>query len=157
MVLEKRNVSVKEITPNENCGYLYYRNRRGLAVASWTKFFFVLQESNFYGFKCRESTKADLFIHLPGFTCTLAEEVKSKDYSFKIYHTGRFFHTNVKLNIDTRRRELINFFFKYFRYGFLFCGKFARGFTTVVGFDKRCHFESGWKRRRRSGSSTRRC
>lgn len=74
--------------PYENSGFLYYRNRKGLAVASWVKYFFVLQGSNFYGFKSKESSKADLFIYLPGFTCALAEEVKSKDFPFKIYHTG---------------------------------------------------------------------
>ncbi|KAL0270564.1 UNVERIFIED_CONTAM: hypothetical protein PYX00_007933 [Menopon gallinae] len=45
-----------------------------------------------FGFKSKDSQKADLFIHLPGFTCTLAEEVKSKEFAFKIYHTGTAFY-----------------------------------------------------------------
>ncbi|KAK6645545.1 hypothetical protein RUM43_001822 [Polyplax serrata] len=104
MLAKKRNVSVKDITPYENSGFLYYRNRKGSAEVQvyWTKHFFVLQGSNFYGFKSKESTKADLFIHLPGFTCSVAEEVKSKDFPFKIYHTGTVFYfaANSKENLQ---------------------------------------------------------
>lgn len=35
-----------------------------------------------------QANKADCFISLPGFTTSPAEEVKSRKFAFKVYHTG---------------------------------------------------------------------
>lgn len=40
----------------------------------------------------RQASQARLMISLPGFTVSPAEEVKSRNYSFKVYHTGTTFY-----------------------------------------------------------------
>lgn len=39
-----------------------------------------------------QATKADVMISLPGFTVSDAEEVKSRRFAFKVYHTGTMFY-----------------------------------------------------------------
>lgn len=39
-----------------------------------------------------QATHARLMISLPGFTVSPAEEVKSRNFSFKVYHTGTTFY-----------------------------------------------------------------
>lgn len=39
-----------------------------------------------------QATHARLMIFLPGFTVSPAEEVKSRNFSFKVYHTGTTFY-----------------------------------------------------------------
>jgi hypothetical protein len=55
----------------------------------WLRAWFVLKGTIFYGFKTPQSAKADTMISLPGFTASLADEVKSRRYAFKVYHTGK--------------------------------------------------------------------
>lgn len=43
-------------------------------------------------FKVQDSIKADCLIVLTGFTVSPASEIKSRKYSFKVYHTGTVFY-----------------------------------------------------------------
>jgi len=43
-------------------------------------------------FKTQNSIKADCLIVLTGFTVSPASEIKSRKYSFKVYHTGTVFY-----------------------------------------------------------------
>jgi len=87
MFLGRREVTVKDVGASQVSGVLWYRKRR--TPATWTQAFFHLQGPAFYGFRHKDRPRADLFIYLPGFTCAVADEVKSKSNAFKIYHTGR--------------------------------------------------------------------
>lgn len=86
---EKRNVSVRDLGAGDREGWLLHRCRSGGAGAVWVRAWFVLKGTVFYGFKTPQSAKADTMIFLPGFTASLADEVKSRRYAFKVYHTGK--------------------------------------------------------------------
>lgn len=93
LLAKKRNVSIAELAPADCEGWLSHRCRTGgTTVARWPRSWFILRGSAFYGFKTTTSTKADFMISLPGFTVTPADEVKSRKYAFKIYHTGTVFY-----------------------------------------------------------------
>lgn len=83
-------MAVKDLLPGDVSGVLWHRRRKG--AATWTQGFFLLQGPAFYGFRNKDRPRADLFIYLPGFTCSVADEVKSKNHAFKIYHTGTVFY-----------------------------------------------------------------
>lgn len=90
---ERRKVSVNDVSPGELQGFLYQRLRnKHTQSVSWEKRWFILNGNIFYGFKSKEATKADWFIHLAGFTATVATEVKSRSNAFKVYHTGTVFY-----------------------------------------------------------------
>lgn len=88
----RRSVGVKELGAADYQGWLYRRTRLGDSGVQWIKGWFILKSTAFYGFKSREAHKADYFISLPGFTISPAEEVKSKKFAFKVYHTGTAFY-----------------------------------------------------------------
>ncbi|KAL0110356.1 hypothetical protein PUN28_013781 [Cardiocondyla obscurior] len=91
MLLAKgRNVSVRDVGPGDLEGWLTYRCKG--AGGAWAKAWFVLKCSSLYRFKTQDSTKADCLIVLTGFTVSPASEVKSRKYSFKVYHTGTVFY-----------------------------------------------------------------
>ncbi|KAJ1528421.1 hypothetical protein ONE63_006834 [Megalurothrips usitatus] len=92
LLAKRRSVSVKELGNADNEGWLYRRLRIGDSGAQWIKGWFILKGTTFYGFKSREAPKADCFISLPGFTTSTAEEVKSRKFAFKVYHTGTVFY-----------------------------------------------------------------
>ncbi|KAK3926837.1 Connector enhancer of kinase suppressor of ras 3 [Frankliniella fusca] len=92
LLAKRRSVSVKELGVGEYQGWLYRRLRIGDSGAQWIKGWFILKGTTFYGFKHREANKADCFISLPGFTTSPAEEVKSRKFAFKVYHTGTVFY-----------------------------------------------------------------
>ncbi|XP_026293448.2 uncharacterized protein LOC113217672 isoform X2 [Frankliniella occidentalis] len=92
LLAKRRSVSVKELGIGDYQGWLYRRLRIGDSGAQWIKGWFILKGTTFYGFKNREAHKADCFISLPGFTTSQAEEVKSRKFAFKVYHTGTVFY-----------------------------------------------------------------
>lgn len=73
---ERRKVSVSDVSPGEMQGYLYQRlrNKQNQNV-HWEKRWFVLNRNCLYGFKLKESIKAECFISLSGFTVSPATEV----------------------------------------------------------------------------------
>lgn len=74
--VERRKVSVGDVSPGEMQGYLYQRlrNKQNQNV-HWEKRWFVLNRNCLYGFKSKESIKAECFISLSGFTVSPATEV----------------------------------------------------------------------------------
>nr|CAD7198537.1 unnamed protein product [Timema douglasi] len=92
LLAKKRNIAVSDLS-NVDCeGWLLHRCRSSGTGAVWLKVWFILIGSTFYGFKTPHSPKADIMIGLSGFTASLAEEVKSRKFAFKIYHTGTVFY-----------------------------------------------------------------
>ncbi|XP_023711372.1 uncharacterized protein LOC111866550 isoform X3 [Cryptotermes secundus] len=96
LLTKKRNVSVRDLGVGDREGWLLHRCRSGGAGAVWLRAWFVLKSTIFYGFKTPQSTKADIMISLPGFTASLADEVKSRKFAFKVYHTGTAFYFAVE-------------------------------------------------------------
>ncbi|XP_018897509.2 uncharacterized protein cnk [Bemisia tabaci] len=88
---KRRNISVKELGQCECQGWLSQRARGG-AGAQWNKGWFVLKGTSFLGFNSNDSHKARIMIFLPGFTASVAEEVKSRKFAFKVYHAGTTFY-----------------------------------------------------------------
>lgn len=52
----------------------------------------MLADTSLYGFRSKYSTKANCLIFLPGFTVSLATEVHSKSFAFKVYHPTKTFY-----------------------------------------------------------------
>ncbi|KAG5321509.1 CNKR2 kinase, partial [Acromyrmex heyeri] len=90
LLAKRRNVSVRDVGTNDLEGWLTYRSRG--AGGAWAKAWFVLKCSSLYRFKLQDSVKADCLIVLTGFTVSPATEIKSRKYSFKVYHTGTVFY-----------------------------------------------------------------
>ncbi|XP_069700872.1 connector enhancer of kinase suppressor of ras 2 isoform X2 [Periplaneta americana] len=96
LLAKKRNLSVRDLGAGDCEGWMLHRCRTGGAGAVWLRAWFVLKGSLFYGFKTPQSSKADIMICLPGFTASLADEVKSRKFAFKVYHTGTVFYFAVE-------------------------------------------------------------
>nr|XP_022908105.1 uncharacterized protein LOC111419521 [Onthophagus taurus] len=93
LTARKRKVSVADVTPGDMEGYLFQRFRpKDGQAAYWDKLWFILIGNRLYGFTSKEATKANVLIYLTGFTVSLASEVKSKSYAFKVYYTGTIFY-----------------------------------------------------------------
>ncbi|XP_071554984.1 uncharacterized protein Cnk isoform X2 [Temnothorax nylanderi] len=90
LLAKRRNVSVRDVGAGDLEGWLTYRSRG--AGGAWAKAWFVLKCSSLYRFKTQDGIKADCLILLTGFTVSPASEVKSRKYSFKVYHTGTVFY-----------------------------------------------------------------
>ncbi|KAI5712963.1 hypothetical protein M8J76_014220 [Diaphorina citri] len=89
---KRRNISVKDLVMPDCEGWLFQRDRKISTVPQWIRGWFIIKGNHFYGFTDKDSTKAHLFIYLPGFTVAPAVEVKSRKYALKIYHTGTTFY-----------------------------------------------------------------
>ncbi|XP_065201837.1 CNK3/IPCEF1 fusion protein isoform X2 [Planococcus citri] len=93
LLAKRRNVSVKELGTCDHEGTLYHRARKNNRESPhWIKGWFIIKGTIFYGFNSRDASHARLMISLPGFTVSPAEEVKSKNFAFKVYHTGTTFY-----------------------------------------------------------------
>jgi connector enhancer of kinase suppressor of Ras 2 len=99
---KRRKVSLKTLCTSDIQGHLYRRAKDKNGLAFWAKHYFVLIDTALYGFKKKESTKANSLIFLSGFTVSLATEVHSKPFAFKVYHQLKSFYfaaeTNEALN-----------------------------------------------------------
>lgn len=89
---KRRNVSLKTLCVSDIQGHLYRRTKDRSGLAYWAKYYFVLIETTLYGFKSKDSHKANSMIFLSGFTISLAKEVHSKPYAFKVYHPNKTFY-----------------------------------------------------------------
>lgn len=93
LMAKRRKIALKTLgTSTTIQGHLYRRAKDKTEVAYWTKLYFVLIETALYGFKSKDATKADCVIFLSGFTVSLAKEVHSKQYAFKVYHPKKTFY-----------------------------------------------------------------
>ncbi|KAL9706299.1 hypothetical protein quinque_009817 [Culex quinquefasciatus] len=92
LLSKRRNVSLKTLCVSDIQGHLYRRTKDRSGLAYWAKYYFVLIETTLYGFKSKDSHKANSMIFLSGFTISLAKEVHSKPYAFKVYHPNKTFY-----------------------------------------------------------------
>lgn len=93
-----RNVSVKDF-PSADCdGWLLQRCRKG--SGTWNRRWCLIHSNTLYTFASREATKAETLVCLPGFTTAPAEEVKSRPFAFKVYHTGTMFYFAAETNFE---------------------------------------------------------
>lgn len=93
LMAKRRKVPLKSLgTSTTIQGHLYRRAKDKTEVAYWAKLYFVLIETALYGFKNKEAQKADCVIYLSGFTISLAKEVHSKPFAFKVYHPKKTFY-----------------------------------------------------------------
>lgn len=93
LMAKRRKVTLKSLgTSTTIQGHLYQRAKDKTEVAYWAKLYFVLMETALYGFKSKEAQKADCVIYLTGFTVSLAKEVHSKQFAFKVYHPRKTFY-----------------------------------------------------------------
>lgn len=93
LMAKRRKIPLKSLgTSTTIQGHLYRRAKDKTEVAYWAKLYFVLIETALYGFKNKDAQKADCVIYLSGFTVSLAKEVHSKQYAFKVYHPKKTFY-----------------------------------------------------------------
>ncbi|XP_014279011.1 uncharacterized protein cnk [Halyomorpha halys] len=93
-----RNVTIKEFNAVECQGWLLQRCRKG--SATWNKRWCLIHANTLYTFHSKQSTKAETLVCLPGFTAAPAEEVKSRPFAFKVYHTGTMFYFAAETNFE---------------------------------------------------------
>lgn len=92
ILAKRRKISLKTLEVSDIQGHLYRRTKDKHGVTYWAKLYFVLAETALYGFRTKESTKADCLIFLSGFTVSLATEVHSKQFAYKVYHPKKTFY-----------------------------------------------------------------
>lgn len=92
ILAKRRNISLKTLEMSDIQGHLYRRAKDKHGVTYWAKPYFVLTDTSLYGFKTKDSSKADCLIFLLGFTVALAPEVHSKPFAFKVYHQSKTFY-----------------------------------------------------------------
>lgn len=92
LIAKRRKITLKILGTGDIQGHLYRRTKDKRGVTFWAKLYFVLMDTNLYGFRTKESPKANCFVYLPGFTVSLAKEVHSKPYAFKVYHPSKTFY-----------------------------------------------------------------
>lgn len=92
ILAKRRNISLKTLEMGDIQGHLYRRAKDKLGATYWAKPYFVLTDTSLYGFKTKDSSKADCLIFLLGFTVSLAPEVHSKSFAFKVYHQAKSFY-----------------------------------------------------------------
>lgn len=93
-----RNVTIKEFSAVDCEGWLLQRCRKG--SATWNKRWCLIHANTLYTFHSKQSTKAETLVCLPGFTAAPAEEVKSRPFAFKVYHTGTMFYFAAETNFE---------------------------------------------------------
>lgn len=92
ILAKRRKISLKTLDISDIQGHLFRRTKDKNGVTYWAKLYFVLVESALYGFRDKKSTKANCLIFLPGFTVSLAKEVHSKPFAYKVYHPKKSFY-----------------------------------------------------------------
>ncbi|KAB7501727.1 hypothetical protein Anas_13248, partial [Armadillidium nasatum] len=85
-----RRISCRDLGLGDHHGWLYRRkDSKGFLLSHrWEKRWFILKKNSLYGYRDKDSLKADSLIYLPGFHVCPAPEVKSKRFTFKIYHSS---------------------------------------------------------------------
>ncbi|XP_075169510.1 connector enhancer of ksr [Haematobia irritans] len=92
LISKRRNVNLKLLGTGDIQGYLYRRTKDKRGVTFWARLYFVMLDTILYGFRSKEALKANCVIFLPGFTVSLAKEVHSKPFAFKVYHSAKTFY-----------------------------------------------------------------
>lgn len=89
---KRRRICLKSLELSDIQGHLYRRTKDKNGFTYWAKLYFVLVETVLYGFRNKKSQKANCLIFLPGFTISLAKEVHSKPFAYKVYHPQKTFY-----------------------------------------------------------------
>lgn len=84
LMAKRRKITLKVLGTSDIQGHLYRRSKDKIGVTYWAKYYYVLIETALYGFKTKDSLKADSLVFLSGFTVSLAKEVNSKQFAFKV-------------------------------------------------------------------------
>lgn len=92
ILAKRRKIALKSLEVTDIQGHLFRRTKDKHGVTYWAKLYFVLAETALYGFRDKKSTKAHCLIFLPGFTVSLAKEVHSKPFAYKVYHPKKSFY-----------------------------------------------------------------
>lgn len=92
ILAKRRKICLKTLELSDIQGHLFRRTKDKHGVTYWAKLYFVLVESALYGFRNKNSPKANCLIFLPGFTISLAKEVHSKPFAYKVYHPKKTFY-----------------------------------------------------------------
>ncbi|XP_073811375.1 connector enhancer of ksr [Musca autumnalis] len=92
LISKRRNVNLKILGTGDIQGYLFRRTKDKRGVTFWARLYFVMLDTILYGFRSKEASKANCVIFLPGFTVSLAKEVHSKPFAFKVYHSAKTFY-----------------------------------------------------------------
>lgn len=92
IMAKRRNITLKTLEVSDIQGHLYRRTKDKHGVTYWAKLYMVLTDTSLYGFRSKDSDKADCLIFLNGFTVSLANEVHSKPFAFKVYHPFKTFY-----------------------------------------------------------------
>lgn len=92
MLAKRRKIGLKTLEFSDIQGHLFRRTKDKHGVTYWAKLYFVLIETALYGFRTKKSEKANCLIFLPGFTISLAKEVHSKPFAYKVYHPKKTFY-----------------------------------------------------------------
>lgn len=92
ILAKRRNITLKTLEVSDIQGHLYRRTKDKHGVTYWAKLYMVLTDTALYGFRSKDSEKADCLIFLDGFTVSLANEVHSKPFAFKVYHPSKTFY-----------------------------------------------------------------
>uniref|UniRef100_T1PDD9 PH domain protein n=1 Tax=Musca domestica TaxID=7370 RepID=T1PDD9_MUSDO len=92
LINKRRNVNLKILGTGDIQGYLFRRTKDKRGVTFWARLYFVMLDTILYGFRSKEASKANCVIFLPGFTVSLAKEVHSKPFAFKVYHSAKTFY-----------------------------------------------------------------
>lgn len=92
ILAKRRKITLKTLEVSEIQGHLYRRVKDSAGVSSWAKLYVVLTDTTLYGFRNKYSTRANCLIFLNGFTVSLATEVHSMPWAFKVYHPSKTFY-----------------------------------------------------------------
>lgn len=92
ILAKRRKIGLKTLEFADIQGHLFRRTKDKHGVTYWAKLYFVLVETALYGFRNKKSQKANCLIFLPGFTISLATEVHSKSFAYKVYHQKKTFY-----------------------------------------------------------------
>ncbi|KAF6211696.1 hypothetical protein GE061_012210 [Apolygus lucorum] len=98
LLSKRRKISVKDFSSVECEGWLLQRCRKG--SGTWIKRWCLIHANTLYTFKTKTASKAETMVYLPGFTVSPAEEVKSRPFAFKVYHTGTMFYFAAETNFE---------------------------------------------------------
>lgn len=89
---KRRKIALKALEISDIQGHLFRRTKDKNGVSYWAKLYFIMVESALYGFRDKQSAKANCLIFLSGFTVSLAKEVHSKPFAYKVYHPKKTFY-----------------------------------------------------------------
>lgn len=109
ILAKRRKIAVKALPHSDIQGHLYRRTKDKSGTSYWAKGYFVLADNALYCFRAKDAPKADFLVFLSGFTVSLASEIHSKPFAFKVYHALK------TLYFAAETQEALNQWMEYLR------------------------------------------